>query len=75
MKSLKFEKVPDSVYYMKQTISNACGTVAMIHSVANTMEQVNLDSGHLKDFLESTREKERQEERVTELEGMNLFYT
>ena len=40
----------------------------MIHSVANTMEQVNLDSGHLKDFLESTREKS-PEERATELEG------
>merc|ERR1711862_1027825 len=53
---------------MKQTISNACGTVAMIHSVANTMEQVNLDNGHLKDFLESTREKS-PEERATELEG------
>merc|ERR1712241_211173 len=68
LKTLKFEKVPDSVYYMKQTISNACGTVAMIHSVANTMEQVNLDNGHLKDFLESTREKS-PEERATELEG------
>merc|ERR1712029_701460 len=68
LKTLKFEKVPDSVYYMKQTISNACGTVAMIHSVANTMEQVNLDNGHLKDFLESTREKSPQE-RATELEG------
>ena len=64
---MKFDKVPDSVYYMKQTISNACGTVAMIHSVANNMEQVNLDSGHLKDFLEATREKS-PEERATQLE-------
>ena len=67
LKTLKFDKVPDSVYYMKQTISNACGTVAMIHSVANTMDQVNLESGHLKDFLEATKAK-TPEERATELE-------
>merc|ERR1712098_445687 len=25
----------EKLFYMKQTISNACGTVALIHSVAN----------------------------------------
>lgn len=27
---------------MKQTIGNACGTVALIHCVANNREQVNI---------------------------------
>ena len=52
---------------MKQTISNACGTVAMIHSVANNLERVDLEGGHLKEFLEATREKS-PEERATQLE-------
>ena len=26
---------PKDLYYMKQTISNACGTVAMMHAIAN----------------------------------------
>ena len=39
---------------MHQTIGNACGTVAMIHAVANT--QVQLDDGFLKTFLEATKD-------------------
>ena len=42
---------------MKQTISNACGTVAMIHSVANSRDVVELENGILKDFLENTKAK------------------
>ena len=35
---------------MKQTISNACGTVAMIHAVANNLDRIELDdSGTNKD--------------------------
>merc|ERR1712060_928702 len=30
------------LYYMKQTISNACGTVAMIHAVANNRDRIQL---------------------------------
>ena len=39
---------------MHQTIGNACGTVAMIHAVANS--QVQLDDGFLKTFLEATKD-------------------
>ena len=57
MKSIDFsgQKVSDDIYYMKQTISNACGTVAMIHSVANCQDVVDLENGILKDFLENTK--------------------
>ena len=27
--------VDPSLYYMKQTIGNACGTIALLHAVAN----------------------------------------
>lgn len=30
--------VPD-LYYMKQYLSNACGTIALIHAVANNAER------------------------------------
>ena len=68
VKTIEFdEKLPESVYYMKQTISNACGTVAMIHSVANNLECIDLEDGVLKDFLTKTA-KASPEERATELE-------
>ena len=38
----------DKVFYMKQTISNACGTVALMHSVANNTDTIKLKDGALK---------------------------
>jgi ubiquitin carboxyl-terminal hydrolase L3 len=40
---------------MKQTISNACGTVAMMHAVANSLDRIELSDGALKTFLEETK--------------------
>ena len=54
---------------MKQTISNACGTVAMIHAVANNLDRIELqDSSFLKKFLDETLDK-TPEERAVALEG------
>ena len=33
---------PKDLYYMKQTISNACGTVAMMHAIANNKAKYDL---------------------------------
>ena len=33
---------------MKQTISNACGTVALLHSVGNNLDSIKLEDGALK---------------------------
>ena len=30
----------ENVYYMKQTVGNACGTVAVIHSLANNKDAI-----------------------------------
>lgn len=50
------QKIPANTYYMTQTISNACGTVAMIHCIANTMDdQLVLKEGGLKKFILSTK--------------------
>lgn len=45
----------ESVYHMKQSISNACGTIALIHSVANNLDAIQLESGFLKKFLDETK--------------------
>ncbi|EEC18223.1 ubiquitin carboxyl-terminal hydrolase isozyme L3, putative [Ixodes scapularis] len=34
--------VSDRVYFMKQTIMNACGAVALIHSLANCRDLIQL---------------------------------
>lgn len=33
------------LYYMKQMVSNACGTIALVHSVANNNDRLVLDVG------------------------------
>lgn len=35
----KGQTVSDKVFYVKQNISNSCGTIALIHSIANNSEQ------------------------------------
>lgn len=37
------QKVSSNVYFIKQTVSNACGTVAIIHSLANNIDLLDID--------------------------------
>lgn len=34
--------VPEGVYFMKQTIGNACGTIGALHAIANTQDKVSI---------------------------------
>jgi len=46
---------PSTLYYTKQTIGNACGTVAIVHALANNQDVIPFDaSKHFKEFLEKT---------------------
>ncbi|KAH8377800.1 hypothetical protein KR093_007181 [Drosophila rubida] len=45
------EKYPEDLFYMRQFTHNACGTVALIHSVANNKD-IEIAPGVLKNFLE-----------------------
>uniref|UniRef100_A0A383W0T3 Ubiquitin carboxyl-terminal hydrolase n=1 Tax=Tetradesmus obliquus TaxID=3088 RepID=A0A383W0T3_TETOB len=48
--------VPEQLYYMKQTIGNACGTIAMLHSIGNNRQRLQLEPGSfLTRFFEATQ--------------------
>lgn len=63
------EPVPEGVYFMKQTIGNACGTIALLHSVANCLDLLSLapDSSLSKFFAKTA--VMNPEERGRELES------
>jgi ubiquitin carboxyl-terminal hydrolase L3 len=35
----KGQTVSENVYYVKQVVTNACGTIALIHSIANNTDE------------------------------------
>jgi len=48
----KGQTIAPDLFYMKQTVSNACGTVGLFHALANNAKEVDLQSGLLKEFLD-----------------------
>jgi ubiquitin carboxyl-terminal hydrolase L3 len=49
------QHVDPSVYYMKQTVGNACGTVGILHAAANARPHVNITPGSfLEKFFQDT---------------------
>lgn len=34
--------IPSSLFYMKQNIGNACGTIALLHSIGNNVDKIPL---------------------------------
>ncbi|XP_063825911.1 ubiquitin carboxyl-terminal hydrolase isozyme L3 [Ostrinia nubilalis] len=51
----KGQEVASDIFYMKQNISNACGTVALVHSVANNTDKIELADGYMKKFLDEAK--------------------
>nr|XP_006816605.1 PREDICTED: ubiquitin carboxyl-terminal hydrolase isozyme L3-like [Saccoglossus kowalevskii] len=60
------QTVSSNLYYMKQTIGNACGTIGLLHAIANNKHRIELD-GSLKKFIDDT-EKMSPAERAEYLE-------
>ncbi|KAM8977488.1 ubiquitin carboxyl-terminal hydrolase isozyme L3 [Pelodytes ibericus] len=49
------QDVNPSVYFMKQTIRNACGTIGLIHAVGNNRDKLNFEcDSALKKFFEDS---------------------
>ncbi|TYJ23311.1 hypothetical protein E1A91_A08G183200v1 [Gossypium mustelinum] len=47
--------VSSKVYFMKQTVGNACGTIGLLHSVGNITSEIKLQEGSFLDrFFRST---------------------
>uniref|UniRef100_A0A1L8DTK5 Ubiquitin carboxyl-terminal hydrolase n=2 Tax=Nyssomyia neivai TaxID=330878 RepID=A0A1L8DTK5_9DIPT len=63
---------PKDLFYMRQTIRNACGTIALIHSIANSADVDLEDGGILTKYLKETRNL-TPEERGQILEGNTEF--
>ncbi|XP_075419087.1 ubiquitin carboxyl-terminal hydrolase isozyme L3 isoform X2 [Tenrec ecaudatus] len=67
------QDVTSSVYFMKQTISNACGTIGLIHAIANNQDKMHFESGStLKKFLEESASMS-PEERARYLENYDAI--
>ncbi|XP_015127218.1 ubiquitin carboxyl-terminal hydrolase isozyme L3 [Diachasma alloeum] len=52
----KGQEVSRNIFHMEQSVSNACGTVALVHAIANNQDQIDLQDGILKTFLEKARD-------------------
>ncbi|XP_063160588.1 ubiquitin carboxyl-terminal hydrolase isozyme L3 isoform X3 [Candoia aspera] len=49
------QEVKPAVYFMKQTISNACGTIGLIHTIANNRDKIDFEEdSSLKKFLDDS---------------------
>lgn len=51
----KTPEVPKDVFHLKQVLSNVCGTIALVHSVANNTHQIELSDGLLKRYLKDAQ--------------------
>ncbi|XP_078077716.1 ubiquitin carboxyl-terminal hydrolase isozyme L3 isoform X1 [Mustelus asterias] len=49
------QKVAPQVYFMKQTISNACGTIGLIHALANNRDKLEFETNSvMRKFLDNS---------------------
>lgn len=47
----KGQVLSNDVFYLKQKLSNACGTIALVHSIANNTDVIDLQDGLMKKFV------------------------
>lgn len=51
----KGQEAPKDVFYLKQVLSNVCGTIALVHSVANNTNKIELEDGILKSYINEAK--------------------
>ncbi|TPX68740.1 hypothetical protein SpCBS45565_g02937 [Spizellomyces sp. 'palustris'] len=60
--------VSPHIYFVRQTIPNACGTIGLLHALANNTDLLTLREGPLKRILDQTKDNTPEERaRVLEL--------
>ncbi|ODM91460.1 Ubiquitin carboxyl-terminal hydrolase isozyme L3 [Orchesella cincta] len=65
------QEVSKDLFYMKQYVGNACGTIGIMHSLGNNVDEVKLEDGSsLKEFILKTKDM-TAEVRGEELEKFN----
>lgn len=56
------QEVSPKLYYMKQTIRNACGTIGLLHMILNNMDKVPVGAGSfLAEFHKATEDMDANE--------------
>ncbi|KAL0280254.1 UNVERIFIED_CONTAM: hypothetical protein PYX00_001601 [Menopon gallinae] len=65
------QEISSKLYFLKQYVHNACGTIALIHSIAN-LDSIELGDGHLKQFLDDSKNlsPEKRGELLQKCEGI-----
>jgi ubiquitin carboxyl-terminal hydrolase L3 len=44
----------EKLFFVKQHVSNACGTIAVIHAIANNLAELKIETGPIYDFVKRT---------------------
>lgn len=69
------QKVNEDVYFMEQTVGNACGTIGLLHAIGNSLTHLKLEEGSYFDrFFQATakmspHDRAQYLERDREIEG------
>ncbi|RIA99117.1 ubiquitin carboxyl-terminal hydrolase isozyme L3-like protein [Glomus cerebriforme] len=51
----KKQTVSPNVVFFRQTIPNACGTIGLLHSLANNTDDISIEDGPLRKLLDKTK--------------------
>jgi len=51
------QTISKNVYWMKQLVGNACGTIAVVHSILNKMDEIK-PTGFLQEFYDETKDSD-----------------
>lgn len=49
---IKDQEISSKVYFLKQTVSNSCGTIGLIHAVANNRDKLKFGEYECPEVLE-----------------------
>jgi ubiquitin carboxyl-terminal hydrolase L3 len=52
---IKGADVPKDVFHLRQVLSNICGTIALVHSVANNTHNIEINDGLMKKFISDAK--------------------